>query len=147
MAASHAPQPHDWTRGPAKWAAVGLLGGASAVAAVWTYVSSAGSPPAPAPAHTAVAPVTPDSTPADKAPASAEQLATHALVAAARKINLNTATIEELDLLPGVGRSTAQKIIDYRTTHGKFRTISELDNVSGIGPAKLERLRPLVTVD
>lgn len=64
-----------------------------------------------------------------------------------RKININTATIEELDLLPGVGRSTAQKIIDYRTKHGKFRTVSELDKVSGIGPAKLEHLRPLVTVD
>ncbi|MEK6701696.1 MAG: ComEA family DNA-binding protein [Planctomycetota bacterium] len=66
---------------------------------------------------------------------------------AGRKININTATIEELDLLPGIGRSTAQKIIDYRIKHGKFRTISELDKVSGIGPARLEQLRPLVTVD
>jgi comEA protein len=63
------------------------------------------------------------------------------------KINLNTATAEELDLLPGVGKATALAIIEYRTKHGKFRTISELDKVSGIGPSKLEKLRPLVTVD
>lgn len=64
-----------------------------------------------------------------------------------KRLNLNAATVEELDLLPGVGKATAQAIIDYRTKHGRFRTISELDKVPGIGPAKLERLRPLVSVD
>jgi competence protein ComEA len=64
-----------------------------------------------------------------------------------KKINLNTATLEELDLLPGVGKATAQAILAYRTKVGKFRTVSELDKVSGIGPAKLEKIRPLVMVE
>jgi competence protein ComEA len=67
--------------------------------------------------------------------------------APARKINLNTAPLAELDLLPGVGVATAQAIVDYRTRHGPFRTVSDLDKVPGIGPSKLNRLRDLVTVD
>ena len=62
-------------------------------------------------------------------------------------VNINTASVKELDTLPGIGPSTAQKIIDYRTANGPFKTVDELDNVSGIGPATLEKLRPLVTVD
>lgn len=61
-------------------------------------------------------------------------------------LNLNTATAEQLDALPGIGPSTAQKIIAYRTEHGGFSTIDELMEVSGIGPAKFEELKGLVTV-
>jgi competence protein ComEA len=60
------------------------------------------------------------------------------------KVHLNTATLEQLDTLPGVGPVTAQKILDYRTEHGSFQSIEELDAVSGIGPARLEQLKPLV---
>lgn len=61
-------------------------------------------------------------------------------------VNLNSATAEQLDALPGVGPSTAQKIIAYRTEHGGFRTVDELMEVPGIGPAKFEELKDLVTV-
>jgi len=67
--------------------------------------------------------------------------------AAARpgKIDLNTATEAQLDTLPGVGPSTATKIVSDRTENGPFRTVDDLMRVPGIGPAKLEALKDLVT--
>ena len=59
-------------------------------------------------------------------------------------VHLNSATLEELDTLPGVGPGTAQKILDDRTANGAFSSVDELDAVPGIGPATLEELRPLV---
>ena len=56
-------------------------------------------------------------------------------------VHLNTATLEDLDALPGVGPVTAQKILDYRQEHGAFASIDELDAIPGIGPARLEQLR------
>ena len=60
------------------------------------------------------------------------------------KVHLNSATLEQLDELPGVGPVTAQQILDYRSANGAFRSIDELDAVPGIGPARLAQLRPLV---
>ena len=60
------------------------------------------------------------------------------------RVHLNSATLEQLDELPGIGPVTAQKILDYRTEHGAFGSVDELDAVSGIGPARLEELRDLV---
>ena len=62
------------------------------------------------------------------------------------KININTATQEELDSLPGIGPSTALKIINYRKEHGKFSKVEELKNVSGIGDSKFAQLKDLITV-
>ena len=59
-------------------------------------------------------------------------------------VHLNSATVEQLDALPGIGPSTAQKIVDYRQEHGAFRSVDELDAVSGIGLAKIDQLRTLV---
>ena len=59
-------------------------------------------------------------------------------------VHLNSATLEQLDALPGVGPVTAQKILDYRQQHGGFGSVDELDAESGIGPARLENLRGLV---
>ena len=59
-------------------------------------------------------------------------------------VHLNTATLEQLDTLPGVGPVTAQKILDWRQTHGAFTSVDDLDAIPGIGPARLEQLRDLV---
>jgi competence protein ComEA len=61
------------------------------------------------------------------------------------RISLSSATLEQLDSLPGIGPVTAQKIVDWRTAHGPFRSVDALDDVPGIGPARLEQLRDLVT--
>jgi len=62
------------------------------------------------------------------------------------KVDLNTATAEQLDTLPGVGPATAAAILQHREQQGPFRSIEELQDVSGIGPARFERLAPLVQV-
>jgi competence protein ComEA len=61
-------------------------------------------------------------------------------------VDLNTATLEQLDDLPGVGPATAKAIIDERTRRGRFGSVDDLLNVRGIGPAKLDAIRDLVTV-
>jgi len=61
-------------------------------------------------------------------------------------INLNTATQAELQTLPGVGESTAKKIIDYRTKNGKFKQIEDIMNVSGIGEAKFNAIKDNICI-
>jgi competence protein ComEA len=63
-----------------------------------------------------------------------------------RKIDLNSAGVEELGTLPRVGPVLAQRIVDWRKQHGRFKTVEELDAVDGVGPKLLEALRPLVRV-
>ncbi|MFT4043844.1 MAG: ComEA family DNA-binding protein [Gordonia sp. (in: high G+C Gram-positive bacteria)] len=62
------------------------------------------------------------------------------------KVNLNTATEAQLDALPGVGPVTAKAIIQWRSTHGMFTSVTQLGEVDGIGPARLAKLKDLVTV-
>ncbi len=66
------------------------------------------------------------------------------LPALKNKVNLNSAGIDELVLLPGIGKKTAMKIIDYRNKHGKFNDLSELKNVKGIGKNKFEKIKKLI---
>jgi competence protein ComEA len=61
-------------------------------------------------------------------------------------VNINTATLEQLDALQGVGPATAQKIIDYRTANGPFKRIEDIKNVSGIGDAKFAAMKDSITV-
>jgi competence protein ComEA len=59
-------------------------------------------------------------------------------------LDLNTATLEQLEALPGIGPVTAQKILDYRQAHGAFHSVTELQGVPGIGPAHMSQLKGLV---
>ena len=63
------------------------------------------------------------------------------------KININTASIEELDKLPGVGEATANKIVNYRSENGDFKTIEELKDVNGIGDKKFEEMKDLICLN
>lgn len=62
----------------------------------------------------------------------------------AAPLDLNTATPEQLDGLPGIGPATAAKIVSFRQAHGPFHSVEELDAVPGIGPARIEQLKGLV---
>jgi competence protein ComEA len=64
--------------------------------------------------------------------------------ASAGRVSLSSATAEQLDALPGVGPVTAEKIVAYRQQHGAFRSVDELDAISGIGPSRIADLRGLV---
>lgn len=61
-------------------------------------------------------------------------------------VSLNSATQEELELLPGIGEVTALKIIEYRTQHGPFPKIEDVMNVSGIGEKKFEQMKQYLTL-
>lgn len=102
-----------------------------------------GAPPAeltgPATAEASVSKLT-----ADVGQAVASQERRKKPLAPGEKIDVNTASAEELDRIVGTG--VAQKIVDYRTSIGRFTTIEQLDSVPGVGPATLEKLRPAVTL-
>src|SRR3954467_8771953 len=141
------PPPRDWTRGPAKWAAVAVLGSASLAGMTWSIFWRERLP-SPHAAFAAVAPASP----APDEPVAPEAAATPpaappAARAVTRTINVNTASRAELELLPGIGPALAGRIIDHRERNGPFRTVDQLDDVKGIGPRTLERLRPLVRVE
>lgn len=61
-------------------------------------------------------------------------------------ININTASLEELDTLPGIGPVTAGRIIAYRQLYGTFKTIQDITNVEGVGPALFSKIKALITV-
>lgn len=69
-----------------------------------------------------------------------------AISASGSLININTAGAAELEEAPGIGQSTAQRIIEYRTANGPFKSIEDLQNVKGIGPTLIDEITPHVTV-
>ena len=62
------------------------------------------------------------------------------------RLNINTATVEDLATLPGIGEKLAQRIVDYRERNGGFSAVEELCNVSGIGEKRLDAIREYITV-
>ncbi len=174
------PHQNDWTLGPAKWAAVLVLGGASITGLAWSLtrqprpvyapaiVQRGAEPPAspPQPIAHADSPAlvrrlesasnepSPPEPPAALLAIPAEPVAAASIEAPppepaaslAQVLNINTATEAELELLPGIGPALAARIVEYRRRHGRFRSVDELDHVSGIGPRTLEKIRPHATV-
>jgi competence protein ComEA len=76
--------------------------------------------------------------PAAKSPAASS--------AAGTLINLNTATTAQLETLPGIGKSTAERILEYRQKNGGFKRVEDLMNVRGIGEKSFLKMKPLITV-
>ena len=76
---------------------------------------------------------------AKKAPAKAP-------ATASAPVNLNTATVAQLETLPGIGGATAKRIVEHRQKNGGFKKIEELMNIKGIGEKSFLKLKPLVTV-
>ena len=70
--------------------------------------------------------------------------ASSTMAASSDLLDINSATKDQLDALPGIGPTTAQKILDYRQAHGSFHSLAELDAVPGIGQGRIEQLKGLV---
>jgi competence protein ComEA len=66
--------------------------------------------------------------------------------AAAGVVNLNTATVAQLETLPGIGKATAERILEYRQKNGGFKKVEDLMNVRGIGEKSFLKMKPLITV-
>jgi len=163
----------DWTYGPVRWIGSGLVIGAAAVGIAWSIsarrvpASTAASAPTqnkapaaladqnPAPVAKPVSVQAPKpivtELPPREAPANVVTItqAPRSVESAAspEPININSATAQQLEALPGIGPSLAAKIVDDRSRNGRFRTLADLDRVPGIGPKLLERMRPLVAFD
>ena len=78
---------------------------------------------------------------------AAEEIAEETEPGVVFPLNINNATAAELDELPGIGPVLAQRIVDYRTTYGKYKAVEELLKVNGIGDAKLMEILDLITVE
>jgi competence protein ComEA len=98
--------------------------------------------PAQTPAQTQAQPPKPKATPAR----ARGSVVKPARATASSPVNLNTATTNDLQTLPGIGKSTAARILEYRQKNGGFRKIEDLMNVKGIGEKSFLKLKPLITL-
>lgn len=132
----------------ARWAAVAVLGAAGIAGVVRAWMVW----PAAAPHAVATDTLTDAATPPGESVATALPRGEAAAAPAgssgvSRTINLNTATAAELDLLPGIGPALAARIIEDREANGPYRTLDDLDRVSGIGPKTIAKLAPYASVE
>ncbi len=82
---------------------------------------------------------------ATQVPVASQAVATAPVKTAAR-VNLNRASADELQALPGIGPVLAQRMVEWRKAHGRYRTVDDLQEVKGIGKKRMDQLRPLVMV-
>jgi comEA protein len=156
--------PADWTRGPAKWAAVSVVAVAAAGAGYFAFKRPA---PVLLPKSGAAAierERTPDEHESEPPGAEIPVRSTGAgdasdkpntqsgesrtvKPALATRVNINTASAAELDLLPGIGPALAKRIVEDREKNGHFARVDDIVRVKGIGPKTLEKLRALITVE
>lgn len=133
---------------PARWAAVAVLGlaGVAGVMRAWVVGPTAMLDPTPGPERRVASD-------AEPGPAIAEAGGAHATHAGpapaslARRINVNTASAAELDLLPGIGPALAAMIIEDRKANGPYATLDDLDRVPRIGPKTVAKLAPFASVE
>ena len=78
--------------------------------------------------------------------ATAQETAPRTATATAAPVNLNSASVAQLEALPGIGRATAERIVEYRQKSGGFKKVEDLMNVRGIGEKSFLKLKPLVMV-
>jgi len=141
----------DWTRSAAKFAAIGALG---VLSAIGISSSLLGRQPRPDLVARPATEVNPDEraatprlaeTPRAKAVPSKRQ-ASDPAASISQPININTASLKELETLPGIGPALAARIIEDREQFGAYESVEQLDRVRGIGPRLMEKLRPLIRV-
>ncbi|MEX0876582.1 MAG: ComEA family DNA-binding protein [Phycisphaerales bacterium] len=140
--AGRSHRPPDWGRTPAAMFAAAVLGFASISGLAWSLNRSIQHneyQPAPQQANGSI--VT-----AARTPTTSPQSPPARSFDAVKRIDVNTATLAELDLLPGIGPALGQRIIDARDADGPFDSIDDLQRVSGIGPRTVEKLRGLAIV-
>jgi len=125
---------HDWTQGPARWVAAVVLGVACVAGMTWSLAARRPIEPPTLrePVEPAVALNARDSIPSKRPTLGA-------------LIDVNTAPAPELQMLPGIGPTLAQRIVDDRAANGPYATLDDLQRVRGIGPRTVEKLADMAT--
>lgn len=120
----HTTQTRDWSRTPAAMVSASILGIVSISGVLWSMQSK----------------------PIESTDSIVEHLDPNDVPPARLQLDLNSATIDQLNLLPNIGPTLAKRIIEYRDQNGPYESLKDLDNVKGIGPKTIDRIEEWVIV-